>query len=178
MKRFEAIKKIMENVTDELVISNIGFPSRELYHIKDRHENFYMIGSMGLVSSIALGLALSSDKKVIILDGDGSFLMNLGSLITVSCQKPKNLTWILLNNGVHGSTGGQDTYAQEVNLLELVKSTGIKSFQYDEAPLKEIINLNELTFINFQIDKGNNNSSEVIPLSPIEIKNRFMKSLK
>ena len=59
MARYEAIKDIMEHVDEELVICNIGFPSRELYEIDDRSKNFYMIGSMGLASSIGLGLAIS-----------------------------------------------------------------------------------------------------------------------
>ncbi|WP_409199515.1 thiamine pyrophosphate-dependent enzyme [Methanobrevibacter sp. DSM 116169] len=177
MKRFDAIKEIMKSIDDELVICNIGFPSRELYDINDRAENFYMIGSMGLVSSIGLGIALSQDKNVVVIDGDGSLLMNLGSLVTTHCQNPKNLTWILLNNGVYGSTGGQDTYAQDVNLLKIAESVGIKSFEYGDLPLKEIINFNETTFVNYQIEKGNNNSSNIIPLSPEQIKNRFMKSL-
>ena len=77
MKRRDAIAKIMSAIDDELVLCNIGFPSRELYDIDDRNENFYMIGSMGLVSSIGLGLALAKpNKKIVIIDGDGSFLMN------------------------------------------------------------------------------------------------------
>ncbi|MCC7553430.1 MAG: sulfopyruvate decarboxylase subunit beta [Methanobacteriaceae archaeon] len=177
MKRYDAIKEIMKSIDDELIVCNIGFPSRELYAIKDRNENFYMIGSMGLVSSIGLGLAISQDKKVVVIDGDGSLLMNLGSIVTISKQKPKNLTWILLNNGAYGSTGNQDTYARYVDLFEIAKSSGLKSFEYENINLKEIINLDENTFINFKIDKGNNESVKIIPLSPIEIKNRFMKSV-
>lgn len=177
MKRYDAIKKIMEDIDDELIISNIGFPSRELYDIKDRAGNFYMIGSMGLVSSIGLGLAMSVDKKVVIIDGDGSLLMNLGSIATIACCNPKNLTWILLNNAAYGSTGNQDTYAKNIDLKEIVKSTGIPTYSYGEMPLKDILNLNETTFINFNIEKGNNDSAKIIPLSPEEIKNRFMNSI-
>jgi sulfopyruvate decarboxylase subunit beta len=100
MKRRDAIFKIMDSINDELVICNIGFPSRELYDIEDRAENFYMIGSMGLASSIGLGLALSKpDKDVVVIDGDGALLMNMGSLVTVNACKPRNLTWIVINNG-------------------------------------------------------------------------------
>ena len=82
--RYEAIEDIMSYVDEELVICNIGFPSRELYEINDRSRNFYMIGSMGLASSIGLGLALSKPhEKVIVIDGDGSLLMNMGSLVTI-----------------------------------------------------------------------------------------------
>jgi len=174
MKRYDAIEKIMENITNEIIVCNIGFPSRELYDIKDRRENFYMIGSMGLVSSIALGIAISQSKNVVIIDGDGSFLMNLGSLVTIANLKPKNLTWILLDNGVYGSTGNQDTYAQNTNISELVKATGIKSYSFEDISLKEIINKNELSFVNFKIEKGNNFNCKIIPLTPEDIKKRFM----
>ncbi|MEE3490050.1 MAG: thiamine pyrophosphate-dependent enzyme, partial [Methanobrevibacter sp.] len=89
MARYDAIKDIMEDIEDELIICNIGFPSRELYEINDRPENFYMIGSMGLASSIGLGLALAKPHKhVVVIDGDGSLLMNMGSLVTVFAQNP------------------------------------------------------------------------------------------
>ena len=83
MARYEAIKDIMENIDEELVICNIGFPSRELYEIDDRSKNFYMIGSMGLASSIGLGLALAHPyDDIVVIDGDGSLLMNMGSFVT------------------------------------------------------------------------------------------------
>ncbi|MDL2246732.1 sulfopyruvate decarboxylase subunit beta [Methanobrevibacter sp. OttesenSCG-928-K11] len=174
MKRYDAIKEIMKSVTDELIVCNIGFPSRELYDICDRSENFYMIGSMGLVSSIGLGLALSQNKKVIVIDGDGSLLMNLGSIVTVVNQNPQNLTWVLLNNASYGSTGNQDTYAQDTDLLKIAKSAGLNSYDFNEIDLKEVLTSNELSFINFPIEKGNNESAGIIPLSPEEIKKRFM----
>ncbi|MBS7288417.1 MAG: sulfopyruvate decarboxylase subunit beta, partial [Candidatus Freyarchaeota archaeon] len=79
MKRIEAIRCVVEELDGELVVCNIGYPSRELYSVRDRDENFYMLGSMGLASSIGLGLALSTRKRVVVFDGDGSLLMNLGS---------------------------------------------------------------------------------------------------
>ena len=102
MMRRDAIKKIMENIEDEVIVCNIGFPSRELYDIQDRVRNFYMIGSMGLASSIGLGLAISKvDEKIVVIDGDGSLLMNMGSLVTIAANNPKNLTLIVINNGVY-----------------------------------------------------------------------------
>ena len=113
MARYEAIQDIMNQIDDEIVVCNIGFPSRELYEIDDRDKNFYMIGSMGLASSIGLGLALSKpDEDIVVIDGDGSLLMNMGSLVTIFATNPSNLTWIVIDNGAYGSTGNQDTYAQ------------------------------------------------------------------
>ena len=105
MARYEAIQDIMNYIDEELVICNIGFPSRELYEINDRSKNFYMIGSMGLASSIGFGLALAKPyEDVVVIDGDGSLLMNMGSLVTIFANNPSNLTWIVIDNGAYGST--------------------------------------------------------------------------
>ena len=141
MQRRDAIKKIMDSIENELIICNIGFPSRELYDILDRDENFYMIGSMGLASSIGLGLALAKpDKDIVVIDGDGALLMNMGSLVTINACRPRNLTWIVINNGAYGSTGNQETYAKDLNLSEIASSVGLKSYKFEEIELKELIN--------------------------------------
>jgi len=116
MERFDGIKDIMNYINDEIIVCNIGFPSRELYQIKDRAKNFYMLGSMGLASSIGLGLAMAkenSDEKIIVFDGDGSVLMNMGTLVTIFNQNPKNLILVVFDNGCYGSTGNQCTYAEK-----------------------------------------------------------------
>ena len=139
MQRRDAIEKIMNSIDDELVICNIGFPSRELYDIEDRKENFYMIGSMGLASSIGLGLALSQpEKDVVVIDGDGALLMNMGSLVTVKACNPRNLTWIVINNGAYGSTGNQETYAKNLDLKEIAEVEAI-CFPPAEAATEESI---------------------------------------
>ena len=178
MTRREAIEDIMKSIDDELVVCNIGFPSRELYDIKDRNENFYMIGSMGLASSIGLGLALARpDKKVVVIDGDGSLLMNMGSLVTVFASNPSNLTWIVIDNGAYGSTGNQDTYAQLLDLVAVAKSVGFKnSHDFKDIDLKEIINSEDSSFIVYNTEAGNS-TAPIIDLTPIEIKKRFMDAI-
>ena len=86
MRRIDAIRIIAEIVEEEMIVANIGFPSRELYSLHDRNRNFYMVGSMGLASSIGLGLAMSTKQKIWVIDGDGSVLMNLGTLATIANQ--------------------------------------------------------------------------------------------
>ncbi|WP_432645287.1 sulfopyruvate decarboxylase subunit beta [Methanobrevibacter sp.] len=175
MARREAIENIMKDIDDELIVCNIGFPSRELYDIKDRKENFYMIGSMGLASSIGLGLALAQpNKDIVIIDGDGALLMNMGSLVTIFANNPKNLTWIVIDNGAYGSTGNQDTYAQKLDLVDIAKGVGFKnSYDYNDINLKEIIESDELSFIVYHTEPGNS-QAPIIDLNPLEIKNRFM----
>jgi len=181
MKRFDGIKNVMEHIEDEIIVCNIGFPSRELYEIRDRAKNFYMLGSMGLASSIGLGLAISKiEEKVVIFDGDGSLLMNLGSLVTVFNQNPSNFIWIVFDNGCYGSTGNQCTYAQNVNLLEVAKSIGFKnSYDYEKIDFKEILKNKQdnPVFIHYKILPGNADSP-IIDLSPEKIKNRFMESIE
>ena len=179
MARFEAIYEIMEYIDDELIICNIGFPSRELYEINDRDENFYMIGSMGLASSIGFGLALvRDDKDIVVIDGDGSLLMNMGSLVTIFANNPRNLTWIVIDNGAYGSTGNQDTYAQKLDLVDIAKSIGFKnSYNFSEINLKEIIGSDDASFIVYKTEPGNS-KAPIIDLDPITIKNRFMKAIE
>lgn len=176
--RYEAIEDIMSYVDEELVICNIGFPSRELYEINDRSRNFYMIGSMGLASSIGLGLALSKPhEKVIVIDGDGSLLMNMGSLVTIFANNPANLTWIVIDNGAYGSTGNQDTYAQLIDLVDIAQSVGFKnSFNFEDIDLRDIIESDDASFIVYKTEAGNS-TAPIIDLDPITIKERFMKSI-
>ena len=84
MIRSDVLKELAPTLADHLVICNIGLPSQELHLIDDRATNFYMLGTMGLASSIGLGLALAQDKKVISIDGDGSVLTNFGTLPTIA----------------------------------------------------------------------------------------------
>ena len=178
MARREAIEDIMKNIDDEIVVCNIGFPSRELYDIKDRDKNFYMIGSMGLASSIGFGLALAKpNEDVVVIDGDGSLLMNMGSLATIFANNPRNLTWIVIDNGAYGSTGNQDTYAQEINLVDVARGVGFKnSFNFKDVNLKEFIKSDDVSFIVYNTEPGNS-TAPIIDLSPIDIKNRFMKAI-
>ena len=178
MARYEAIQKIMESIEEELVICNIGFPSRELYEIDDRPKNFYMIGSMGLASSIGFGLAMAKPHKdVVVIDGDGSLLMNMGSLVTIFANNPSNLTWIVIDNGAYGSTGNQDTYAQKTDLLNIAKAVGFKnSFDFTDINLKDVIRSDDVSFIVYKTEPGNSDAP-IIDLDPITIKERFMSSI-
>ena len=177
MARYEAIQEIMKSIDDELVICNIGFPSRELYEIDDRSRNFYMIGSMGLASSIGLGLALAKpNEDVVVIDGDGSLLMNMGSLVTIFANNPSNLTWIVIDNGAYGSTGNQDTYAKKIDLVEVARGVGFKnSFDFEDIDLRDIIRSDDAGFIVYRTEAGNS-TAPIIDLDPITIKERFMSS--
>jgi sulfopyruvate decarboxylase beta subunit len=127
MTRFEAIRVVQRSLTNEPVIASLGHPAYDLFAAGDRDLNFYTWGSMGLTSSIALGLALARpDRRVVALDGDGSLLMNLGSLATIGDCAPPNLVVFVLDNGLYGTTGGQPTpTSRGADLEAAAKSMGI-----------------------------------------------------
>ena len=99
MIRSEIIRDIAPVLCDQLVVCNIGLPSQELHLIDDQASNFYMLGTMGLSSSIGLGLALSQEKMVISIDGDGSILTNLGTLPTIANNVADNYILLIIDNG-------------------------------------------------------------------------------
>lgn len=123
--RAQAIVAILELVSDQPVVICNGFPSREAYKLHDRPGNFYMIGSMGMASAIGLGVALAKpDKQVIVLDGDGNVLMNMGTLATIGAVRPSNLIHVVFDNEVYGSTGNQGSYSRVVRLEQVAKAAG------------------------------------------------------
>ena len=107
--RYQAIEKILEHAqADDLILSTTGMISREVFMTQDRPGNFYMIGSMGLLSSFGLGLALlTPEKRAFVLEGDGSALMSLGTLPLIAVEAPANLVHVILDNEAYESTGAQ-----------------------------------------------------------------------
>jgi len=110
MTRLEATRVIVELAGDAAIIASLGHPAYDLFAAGDRPQNFYTWGSMGMASSIGLGLALArADLRVFVLDGDGSLLMNLGSLATIGLLRPSNLVLVVMDNEEYATTGGQKT---------------------------------------------------------------------
>ena len=124
--RITAIQAIVRRVeAGDLMLSTTGMISREVFVTDDRPANFYMLGSMGLLSSFGLGLALQSpDKRVYVLEGDGSALMSLGTLPLIATERPKNLIHIILDNESYESTGAQPSISSKVDLAEIGKGCG------------------------------------------------------
>ena len=126
ISRIHAIRIIAESLQkNDLGVSTTGTISRELFITDDRSSNFYMLGSMGLVSSFALGLALmDSSSKVVALEGDGSALMSMGTLALIASEAPKNFLHIILDNESYESTGGQPTITEQIDLAKVAASCG------------------------------------------------------
>jgi phosphonopyruvate decarboxylase len=131
-KREHAIKFVLKHLHgNEVIVSTTGKISRELYENrvdkKDCQHDFYNIGAMGCAQSIAFGIALQHPKKsIIVFDGDGSLLMQLGALATIGHYKPKNLFHIVFDNTAHDSTGGQPTCADTVSFENVAKVKELK----------------------------------------------------
>ncbi len=111
MTRLDATHVVIKSLDAKTpVIASLGHPAYDLFTASDRPANFYTWGSMGLASSIGLGLAMAKPElPVIVLDGDGSLLMNLGSLATIGWVRSERLVLIVLDNQEYATTGGQDT---------------------------------------------------------------------
>lgn len=179
MTRYEAIKILASVADDNIIVSNLGIPSKELYEIKDRELNFYMTGSMGLVSSIGLGISLVQERHVYVIDGDGSLLMNPNALAGIAAYSPGNLTVVAIDNAACGSTGNQKTCTGSLIDLELLaKASGImdtqKAHTCDE--LRDALR-RRIGFIH-TIVKPFNASCREIPFSARDIKERFMKAIR
>ncbi len=178
LSRYDALKIIAEAIENDVIIANLGIPSKELFKIRDRELNFYMLGSMGLASSIGFGVAIIQKKHVYVIDGDGSLLMNPNALIGIGEYSPPNLTIIAIDNGAYGSTGNQKTCTySHIDLELLAKASGIEnSLKVHSAhELKEALK-SKAGFIHVIVKPVNAKCGE-ISLSAKEIKERFMKAL-
>lgn len=184
MLRNDAICAITSQLDGEITVTNLGVPCKELYACMDRELNFYMFGSMGLVSSIGLGLALRTEKTVVTFDGDGSLLMNPNALLEIAREAPKNLIVICLDNGAYGSTGSQETCALRYIDLEIfaaacgIQNTAkVNSSEGLIEAFRKFRAMQELSFIHVILKPGNTKAPN-IPLSPEEITKRFKEALK
>ena len=127
MKRADCIKALYPELQDRLVVTIMGACAQELYDLGHRENFFYLEHAMGLASSIGLGLAMNvPDEKVVVLDGDGSVLMNLGTLATLARYRPPNLTHVIFDNGSLLSTGGfaSHTTAGITDLAAIARGAG------------------------------------------------------
>lgn len=183
MKRHEVIEKVREMVNEEVIVSNIGDASKELFAAGDRDENFYMLGSMGLVSSVGLGISLANKKKVIALDGDGSIFMNLGSLVTIALEAPANFNLIILDNGVYGSTGYQETaISKKCSLYSLALAAGndevyaVSTIDEFGRVLRETLLSSKPSIIIAKVSKEHKRFP-IVRLKAETIINRFVRSI-
>ena len=178
----EMLNKINKNTK---IISTTGYTSRELFQIRKNKQykngkDFYMVGGMGHSSMIALGYSLSSKNQVICLDGDGSLLMHMGSLISTGLKSESNFKHILLNNGSHESVGDQKIDSFKVNFKNISKGFGYKNYYLAKnnlsfnKNLKYFLNSKGPSFFEIYI-KSESIKNLLRPKNLIKIKEDFIK---
>ena len=170
MHRFEATQLILRHSGDRAIVGNLGPTSDELRHAGHRDRNFYTYGNMGLCSSLALGMALGTKEQVISLDGDGSLLMNLGTIATIGRESPKNLIVIVWDNEQWGQTGHQPSHtAMGTDLEQVAQSCGIsntatvRELEDLDAVFQTALNQDGPWFIVAKIQE-----TEYMPVAPVE----------
>ncbi|TAK50954.1 MAG: phosphonopyruvate decarboxylase [Gammaproteobacteria bacterium] len=167
----------------DLVIATTGFCGRELYALDDRPNQLYMVGSMGCAVSFGLGLALAQPRRrIIVIDGDGALLMRLGVLATLGAERPPNLLHLLLDNGMHESTGGQATVARNVDFCAAAAASGYPetALVNDPAALGRLVASSAagLRFIHAPIRAGIPEKLPRPKQSPVEVAARFRAQLQ
>ncbi|HHQ15135.1 MAG TPA: phosphonopyruvate decarboxylase, partial [Chromatiales bacterium] len=167
---------------DDLLIATTGYTGRELYACDDRPNQLYMVGSMGCASSLGLGLALAQpSRRVIVLDGDGAALMRLGSFATLGHERPPNLVHVLLDNGIHESTGGQATVSHSIDFTAIAAACGYPQVTAVNRP-EDLTGLlsepaGQLLFVHVPIEPGIAADLPRPSISPEQVARRFRAQL-
>lgn len=183
MNRFDVTSRLVKKLKDEAVIGGIGNTNFDLWAAGHRPQNFYMLGSMGLAFPIALGVALAQPKRhVFALEGDGSLLMQLGTLSTIATLAPKNLTMIIMDNGVYQITGAQPTPAAAVaDLVAIAVASGLTNSAWaaDEEDFERLIEQSMSSpgpnLIGIRID--DKPGTGTTRRDPVQIRERFMHGM-
>jgi thiamine pyrophosphate-dependent acetolactate synthase large subunit-like protein len=184
MNRFDVTSRLVAKLKhEEAVIGGIGNTNFDLWAAGHRPQNFYMLGSMGLAFPIALGVALAQPgRRVIALEGDGSLLMQLGALSTIAALKPKNLTMIVMDNGIYQITGAQPTPAANVaDIVAIAIGSGLvnSAWAADEEDFERLVDdamaASEPGLIAVRID--DKPGVGTTRRDPVQIRERFMHGL-
>jgi thiamine pyrophosphate-dependent acetolactate synthase large subunit-like protein len=184
MNRFDLTKRLVAKLKhEEAVIGGIGNTNFDLWSAGHRPQNFYMLGSMGLAFPIALGIALAQPKRrIFALEGDGSLLMQLGCLSTIASLKPKNLSLIVMDNGIYQITGSQPTpAAASSDIVAIAQGCGLadSAWAADEEDFERLIDQSLIasapTLIALRID--DKPGVGTTDRDPVQVRQRFMLGL-
>jgi thiamine pyrophosphate-dependent acetolactate synthase large subunit-like protein len=184
MNRFDITSRLVAKLKhEEAVIGGIGNTNFDLWAAGQRPQNFYMLGSMGLGFPIALGVALAQpQRRVFGLEGDGSLLMQMGCLATIATLRPKNLTMIVMDNGIYQITGAQPTPAAAVaDIVAIAVASGLSNSAWaaDEEDFERLVeqalSASGPTLIGVRID--DKPGVGATRRDPVQIRERFMLGL-
>lgn len=178
--RFDALRAIREVApADTAIIATTGKTGRELFTLEDRVEHFYMVGAMGSASGVGLGVALNREQPVIVLDGDGAALMRLGTFATIGAYRPANLLHVVLDNGVHDSTGGQKTVSEGMSFCGVANACGYATSTFVDhlddlsATLSELVTQAGPHLVCMSISPGSISNLGRPHVSPADVALRF-----
>jgi thiamine pyrophosphate-dependent acetolactate synthase large subunit-like protein len=183
MMRLEAFRRLVTLLDKEPVLSNLGKNTYDLFAAGQRPQNFYTWGAMGTVSSVGLGLALARpDLRIVVLDGDGSLLMNLGSLATIASLRPANLVHIVCDTATYETTGGQVSHtAGTTDLAAIGKGAGLSQVervedldQFERMVRRSLVEPGPWLIV---ARMEGTTTSVTVPRRPIYDKYRFMDAI-
>jgi thiamine pyrophosphate-dependent acetolactate synthase large subunit-like protein len=180
----DAVRHVVEALRpDDLAVFTTGYISRDAQAAGDRPGNFYMIGSMGLASALALGVALRRpERRVFIVEGDGSLLMSLGTLALIGHESPANLRHVIIDNQSYASTGGQATVSAGADLGQMAAAAGYRVIRRvtTEEALRAVVEDPESVgpaFIHVVVERARGKAAPRVALEPPEIARRFSEAL-
>lgn len=184
-RRIAALERVLTVVPDDVaIIATTGKTGRELFTLADREQHLYLVGSMGCASGLGLGVALNGPRKVLVLDGDGAALMKLGTLATVGAYQPRSLIHLILDNGVHDSTGGQATVSPNVDFAAAAIACGYRAaYSCDDLSSLERALLEALhsesgpALLHMRIAPGSIGKLGRPTISPYDVARRFKQFL-
>jgi phosphonopyruvate decarboxylase len=183
VSRCQALSAVVEHTPEDesIVIGSTGFTGRELFAIADRPNQLYMVGSMGCASSLGLGLSLAlPERKILVVDGDGAALMRMGNLATIGAYGQDNFQHLLLDNGVHESTGGQSTVSSSVSFAGVARACAYReaSETLQIAELETFLQgRNGPSLLQLKTVRGVPDGLPRPDISPREVKQRLMQHL-
>ncbi len=176
--RIELLERVLALAGALPVIATTGKTGRELFTLDDREQHLYQVGSMGCAAPMGLGVALATGCRPIVLDGDGAALMKLGSLATIGAWQP-DLLHVVLDNGVHDSTGGQATVSVSVDFAGVALACGYaQAFSCDsaigfDAAMREALAARGPILLHARIRPGSIEKLGRPALPPHEVARRF-----
>ena len=189
MSREEIIRHIVKSAGDDMIVSTTGKASRELFEIRQQNgqehgHDFLTVGSMGHSSSIALGIAFNSPRRIWCIDGDGAALMHMGAMALIGTNRPENLIHIVINNNAHETVGGMPTVAGDIDLTGIAKACGYPyavcaaSFDELDDELIKAKERNALSFIEVKCATGARDDLGRPTTTPAENKEAFINELR